>query len=136
MGGRGGEIGPDLTEVSLRRNNEDLRRAILRPSENLRPTPATMITIVDVNGRIYTGITKSTNHDPIQLVLANGDVIRIAQEDVEESTEQPLSPMPNNYADLLTVRQLSDLVAFLQQGPTTSNGQPEPTNSAEEATRP
>ena len=117
MGGRGGEVGPDLTEVSLRRNDEDLRRAILLPGGNLRPNPHTMVTIVDVNGRIYTGITKFVNQDPIQIVLANGDVIRIAQEDVEESTEQPISPMPNNFADLLTVRQLSDLVAFLQQGP-------------------
>ena len=117
MGRHGGEIGPDLTEVSLRRNDENLRRAILRPSGNRIPIPHVVATIVDVNGRVYNGITRSLNHDPIQVVLANGDVIRIAQEDVEESTEQPISPMPDNYADLLTVRQLSDLVAFLQQGP-------------------
>jgi putative heme-binding domain-containing protein len=116
--GRGGEAGPDLTEVSLRRSNENLRRAILIPNTG-RPTSGFLTaTVVDLEGRVHTGITRSVEEDPLRLVLDNGEVMSIAQDDIDEVSAQPLTSMPTNYADVLTVRQLADIVAFLEQGPT------------------
>lgn len=118
MGGRGGEVGPDLTKVAERTNDGRLlRRAILVPTTGRQRLDYLTATIVDVEGRIHNGVTKSITEDPIQLTLTNGDVVRIAQEDVEEITKQPVTSMPTNYADVLTVRQLYDLVAFLLRGP-------------------
>lgn len=120
MGPRGGQLAPDLTQVGARYDDETIRRLILLPSQRLVAPGFVTATIVQTDGQIHTGITRSADQATIELFLTNGEVLEIPQGEVDELKKQPVSPMPQNYADLLTVRQLSDLVAFLLRGPSDS----------------
>ena len=51
--------------------------------------------------------------EAIELLTADRKVIRIDRDDVEEFQPSPTSVMPSGLAQQLTVRELSDLVAFL-----------------------
>ena len=114
VGDRGGKVGPDLTKAHLRFSREKLAAELLRPSDRVSDKYR-QTTIADVQGHVYIGVVHKKAADPIELYQRDGQLVTIPRADVEEFQQQSLSPMPNDYADRLTVRQLADLVEFLKQ---------------------
>ena len=116
VGNQGGKVGPNLTGIGAVYPPRFFVRAILYPSAEIATGfETTMVAAKD--HRLITGIMVSDTKD--KLVLrdarsANGALATIAKSNIRRRKFQPISMMPGNYAKLMSVEQLSDIVAYLQ----------------------
>lgn len=110
--GRGNVVGPDLSGQSQRGDRVTLLQSILEPSRRMAPEylPRTMILN---DGRTVTGIRLRSWTSEV-LRDANGQNISFSRDEVESMIESDVSFMPEGLTDLLTLRELRDLLAFLQ----------------------
>ncbi len=113
--GRGNVVGPDLTSLGKRYKTDErasLLKSILTPSADMAPEFQPR-TIVLKDGRTYTGI-RLRSYTKEQLRDATGRTITFDTGEVESIVDARISFMPNGLADTLTIRELRDLIAFLQ----------------------
>ncbi len=110
----GGEIGPELTRIGASRTRRALLEAILFPSARLEQSyqPTKVLT---KDGQVYNGLTKrqiDANHLELQLTVDKSVTIDVA--DIERQEPSSVSIMPSGMAELLTIQELSDLMALLE----------------------
>jgi putative heme-binding domain-containing protein len=115
FGAEGGLLGPDLTEIGRRLSQAQLVEAVLEPSAAILAGYETW-TIVDVQGRSYTGMVVSLG-EAIVLRSAAGDSPPIPRRQVEEFRRQETSLMPQFTPGALPDQDAADLAAFLSRGP-------------------
>jgi putative heme-binding domain-containing protein len=109
---KGGDAGPDLSQIGGKFDRTHLIEAILDPSaEILQGYHATNITAR--SGRIFTGIVKSESAKAITLVDGEGKSITIRLGDIERREVSKVSLMPEGLADHLTPAQFTDLISYL-----------------------
>ncbi|MCH8955659.1 hypothetical protein IIA28_10160, partial [candidate division KSB1 bacterium] len=65
------------------------------------------------SGLLLVGIVKEENKGELQLIERNENLILVSKKDIQSRVPQRLSSMPSNYRDLLTQKQLNDLLAYL-----------------------
>lgn len=111
IGGFGGRLGPDLTDIGSLRNPEHLRRSLLRPSQDLSSKYWTF-TVRLRNGEILRGLRLNEDTHSIQMMDVNETLHSFWKRDVGEVKGERISLMPS-YEGILEARQLEDLVAFL-----------------------
>jgi len=111
VGGRGGHIGPELTEIG-KKPLAEIRQSVIEPSGRITLGYETRL-IQTIDGLILTGIVKENSEEKIVLMDADGNLTTVLQDDVEE-TQPGLSAMPSGVAEVLTPAQLRDLLAYLQ----------------------
>lgn len=111
-GERGGVVGPNFTTLRAGLNRYSIERAILSPGKAFSDQHLEAV-VVDQSGQVHSGITRKETGDPVELTTATGQVVTIPRSEVAEMNTKPVSSMPDNFADRLTVRQLADLCAFL-----------------------
>jgi putative membrane-bound dehydrogenase-like protein len=111
----GQDVGPDLTEIS-RKSKETLLHDILDP--NAGADPEYINHIVDMSdGQVYSGIIEDETDDAISLRMMGGSRISVAKNQIKELSSTGLSLMPEGLEGAMTVDQMADLLAFLQQNP-------------------
>jgi len=71
------------------------------------------VLIVTRGGQMVTGIPRGEDADAVVVVDAQGNAQRVRKSEIDKRVPQTTSLMPENYRELLTVAELSDLVAFL-----------------------
>jgi putative membrane-bound dehydrogenase-like protein len=108
----GGDVGPDLTGVGAIRSGIDLLEAIVYPSASF--VPGHEVYRVETAGEIYTGVQGEGTPDAVVIISGPRDRVRIPRKDIRSMRPSPVSLMPDGFADNLTRRELSDLLAFLQ----------------------
>jgi putative membrane-bound dehydrogenase-like protein len=109
----GGKVGPDLTRIGSIRTERDLLEAIVFPSSSfVRGFEPVVVTTRD--GKAYNGVIRKDAADELVLATGPGQEARIARSDVEEVQPSRVSVMPAGLEQLLTPRELADLVAFLK----------------------
>lgn len=64
------------------------------------------------NGQIVTGIVKAEDGNALRLMTAEGKLVSVAQEQIDER-QSGKSPMPEDVMKSLSNRELRDLVEFL-----------------------
>ena len=112
--GRGGKLGPDLTNIGGTRALPQLREAILDPDAN--PVPGyTAATVVLEDGRSLDGIVRNRTNYSVQFQDREGNLHLLATTQIREITLHKRSPMPNDYGKKLTSRQLQDVLAYLSR---------------------
>lgn len=112
VGGVGGEIGPELTEVAGTRVARFIIESILEPSVEIASGYETEL-IQTTAGRILDGVVSRQTTDSLWLASAEGSVTALALTDIERRAVQELSLMPGNLAEVLSVTDVHDLLAFL-----------------------
>jgi putative heme-binding domain-containing protein len=114
IGGRGGLIGPDLTNIGAMRSADQLRESIVAPDEEgvFAFQPAA---IVFRDGRRIEGVVRNRSNYSLQLVDRQGRVHMIQTANVEAITLSKKSLMPGDYGKKLSREQIRDLVAYLAQ---------------------
>jgi putative heme-binding domain-containing protein len=112
VGDEGGEIGPELTSVAGTRTIRSIVESIVAPGEAI-PAGYEMELIETVDGQILDGLVVRETTDSLWLASALGEVRAIAAGEVARRRVQDTSLMPEDLVDILTVRQLHDLVAYL-----------------------
>jgi putative heme-binding domain-containing protein len=112
IGGEGGRIGPALDRIAARRSPEFLMESILEPSKDIAPEYET-VAVAGKDGRIVTGIRINETNFNIQLREENGRFHSLMKRDLDEVKVLKTSLMPENFGELLTVKELHDLFAYL-----------------------
>ncbi len=109
----GGTVGPELTNIAGTRTAQFIVEAILRPSQVIAGGYESVL-IQTTDGRILNGVIGRETADSVWLVDAEGiesvlPVAAIGRRRVEE-----MSLMPGDLAEVLTMTEFHDLLAYLQ----------------------
>ncbi len=112
VGPRGSEIGPELTVIGKVRDAEYLQRALLKPSADIDSRYRTSLFVLS-SGQVLKGLLQKQDKKETVIADAEGKLLTLATEDIEESKEQKVSLMPE-MTEVLTPREIRDLVAFLR----------------------
>lgn len=117
VAGKGGNLGPDLTDIGGRRGVEFLRGAMLHPGKDRTLTSDGYATYVPVmaatkDGRVLTGIRVNEDTFTIQLRDTNNRLHSLQKSDLETLHKLEGSVMPA-YERTLSRSEIDDLVSYL-----------------------
>jgi putative heme-binding domain-containing protein len=112
IGGEGGRIGPVLDRIASRRAGEFIIESILDPSKEIAPEYEA-VAVATKDGRVITGLRINETNFSIQLTEENGRFHSFLKRELEDVKVMKKSLMPENFAELLTVKDLHDLFAYL-----------------------
>jgi putative membrane-bound dehydrogenase-like protein len=110
---RGGDAGPNLSQISVRLTRRQLVEAILYPSNSIL-TGYESWSVIDKQGRVFSGLLEAVSEN-ITLKNAEAKRITIAQTEIEELVRQGASLMPEELSKSLSDQQIADLVTFLSK---------------------
>jgi putative membrane-bound dehydrogenase-like protein len=113
IGYLGGNVGPDLTHIGRIRTERDLLEAIVFPSASfVRSYEPVLVTTHD--GKVINGLIRRDGPDGVVLATGPNQEVRLAREEIEDVQPSRVSVMPAGLDQLLSPRELADLVAFLK----------------------
>jgi quinoprotein glucose dehydrogenase len=101
--GEGGEVGPDLTGIGARRDRQYILEGIVLPNKEVAAGFESVV-ITTKSGATYAGTLKSENDGLMELKKSE-----------IKSRERAPSSMPEEFRQVLTKRELRDLVEFLAE---------------------
>jgi putative heme-binding domain-containing protein len=112
IGERGTAVGPDLSTVGKLRPREDLLDSLLTPSRRIEPKYANYVAQT-ADGRSLTGILVKRDEKAVVLADAEGKLVTLAAENVEQLQPSRTSLMPEGQMAGLTAQEAADLLAYL-----------------------
>jgi putative heme-binding domain-containing protein len=125
VGARGGRLGPDLTDIGMRRSPSYLRTSLLDPSADVpenfavyrrviyMPDNFLLVRAVARDGREITGVRLNEDAFTIQLRDFSDRLYSFRKEELKElHKEWGKSPMPS-YRGALSESEVQDVVAYL-----------------------
>lgn len=110
--GKGSKVGPDLFSVGDRFSRREIVDSILAPSATIAVGYSTT-SVETKSGMDYQGVLKQSSAVGIELALADGKRVSIAQEDIKNQQGSSLSLMPEGLQASLSLQDFTDLVEFL-----------------------
>lgn len=118
--GTGHEIGPDLTYIARTRAPHFIVESILNPRAYIAPEYE-MLTIHTIDGEEITGKKRylydhrdRENPDVVQILDESGKLwTTYYKKDIRATSVPQAGVMPENFADILSVKQMEDLMAYL-----------------------
>ena len=112
VGGQGGSLGPELTEIASRRSAAHLRAAVLDPESTL-PEGFLQLRLETKDGRRVTGMRLNEDTFTLQVRDLNGGLHSFFKEDLKDlQRDTGKSPMPS-FQGVLSPSEVDDLVAYL-----------------------
>jgi putative heme-binding domain-containing protein len=111
--GKGGNVGPDLSQIATRLSPAQLLESLLEPSKNIEPKYLSYAAET-ASGRLVTGLLVEKGDREVILRPATGPDVRLAARDVVSLQAQKTSLMPDQLLRDATAQQAADLVAFLK----------------------
>ena len=111
VGDEGGEVGPLLTDVGKRQTREYLLESIVIPNKQIAKGFETIIATLR-NGTAYAGTLKSEDENELVLNSPEDGVVTIKKSEIDKR-ERGLSGMPEGMGDVLSKRDLRDLIEYL-----------------------
>lgn len=109
--GRGGVLGPDLSEIGLRRSLKFLRESLTDPDKHIAEDYRTY-SVVTRSGERVRGIKLNEDDYTIQLRDSKENLRSFKKADLKEVKREPASMMPASGA-ALTATELENLIAYL-----------------------
>lgn len=117
VAGKGGSLGPELSDVGGRRSVEFLRRALLHPGKDRAVTSEGYATYVPVlavhkDGRVLTGVRVNEDTFTIQLRDANNRLYSLQKSELEALGKLDGSVMPA-YEKMLSPADIENVISYL-----------------------
>ncbi len=112
LGGRGHEVGPDLTERAASAR-EDLLVDILDPNRSVQSNFVNY-RLDAVDGSVVTGILARESAGSVTLRRGEGIEDVVARSDISSLTSMGLSLMPEGLEDEIGPAEMADLLSFVQ----------------------
>jgi putative membrane-bound dehydrogenase-like protein len=109
----GGSRGPALTQIGAIRTEGDLLESILMPSVTIVQGYDPWM-VVTKDGRVLNGLLARESSEEIVLATGAEETVRLRRDEIEAPKPSTTSIMPEGVGQLLTPRELADLVAFLK----------------------
>jgi putative heme-binding domain-containing protein len=113
IGGKGGRMGPDLSNVGGSRPLAVIRESILEPAKDLYYLGNEAATVELRNGQTLRGVAKNRSNYSLQLVDTKGVLHLLSMSDVKQLTLSETTSMPLDYGKRLSRDELRDLLAYL-----------------------
>ena len=118
--GTGGEIGPDLTYIARTRSPQFIVESTLNPRAYIADAYE-LLTIFTKDGKEITGRKRylydhrgRKNDEVVQILDSSGKLwTTYYKKDIRSTSVPQAGIMPENYADILSVKQMHDLLAYL-----------------------
>ncbi len=107
----GGQVGPNLTLIGKTKDRRYLLEAICLPSATIAKGYETAV-IADDEGTVFTGVISREDEVEVELIDAQGRP-QVVQKEYIIARRKGQSSMPAGLAELMTPRELRDLVAYL-----------------------
>lgn len=112
VAGKGEGIGPELTDIGIRRNGAHLKQAVLKPS-TLLPDGFLYVAAVTKTGTTVRGLRVNEDSFNIQIKDGRGQFHSFRKEDLKELKRlKGETPMPS-FEGALSAGEADDLVAYL-----------------------
>jgi quinoprotein glucose dehydrogenase len=111
VGKDGGEVGPNLSDIGLKKNREYLLEAILAPNAKIAEGFETVLIQTD-EGEVLSGIVKKKEAHQLLVVKADGTQVVIPIASIE-AMRPGQSSMPADLVKYLNKREMRDMVAYL-----------------------
>lgn len=113
VSGKGGQVGPDLTQVARRLSKVQILESILEPSKVIDPKYLTY-TVETKVGVLHVGLLAEKNDREVVLRQVGNKELRLPAKEVVAIQPQKTSLMPDQLLRDATAQQAADLLAFLQ----------------------
>ena len=123
IGGPGGVLGPELTQVGARRAPAYLRKTLLDPASELPKGSQGIlingfseylpVSVVERSGREVRGFRVNEDSFTIQVRGADGKFYSFRKSDVQNIDKQTGRSLMPSYRDKLSAEELADLVSYL-----------------------
>lgn len=111
--GRGGDLGPDLSNVGLSKTRSQLLISIIKPSEEVTPEwQGWYVKLKD--GKSYYGRQIDVGGEAIDLYTQSQGFMKFKKADIEDYGMTKNSLMPEGLEKQLTEADMQDLIAFLE----------------------
>jgi cytochrome c oxidase cbb3-type subunit III len=110
--GRGGILGPDLSNIGGERTFRQIRDALTQPPARIL-SGYEPVEVVTKKGRHFSGIIKNEDNFSLQLLDSHDDLRLFVRSDLRTIRYAKSSLMPADYDKTLTPAELQDLLAFL-----------------------
>jgi quinoprotein glucose dehydrogenase len=111
VGGVGGEVGPDLSDVGKRQRRDYLLESIVEPSKQIAKGFETLVLTLS-NGKSVVGVLKAEDAKEVKLMTAEGKLVVVPKDKIEER-QAGKSAMPEDVTKYLSRADVRDLVEFL-----------------------
>ncbi len=111
--GRGGTLGPNLSQIGKKYDRRGLLETILQPSKAIAPEYYVYLAET-TSGHLHAGFLVQRTDREIVLRDANDRLIRIPAGELERLERQPRSMMPELVLQDLSAQDAADLLAFLE----------------------
>ena len=112
--GRGGLLGPDLSNIAAERSLRDLRRALTSPRPAI-PRGYQPVRLTTKSGEKLDGVVRNEDNFSLQVMDRSYQVHLLNRADVEQLEYGKKSLMPSDYDKTLSAGDLRDLLAFLSR---------------------
>jgi cytochrome c oxidase cbb3-type subunit III len=123
VNGRGGRLGPELTGVGASRTREALIDSVRNPSRRLAwglseatkefPQEYESVTVVTADGKQIKGVTLNEDSFSVQIMDTSEQIHLLEKDKLRSFQKSRESAMPKYGPDLLSDRDLEEIVAFL-----------------------
>jgi quinoprotein glucose dehydrogenase len=111
INGQGGDVGPELSHVASQKDRRYLLESIVLPNKQIAQGFDSVMIFLK-NGDSQAGVLKSETADSLVLNSADTGVVTVKKADIK-SRRAALSPMPEGLGQILSKRDLRNLVEFL-----------------------
>jgi putative heme-binding domain-containing protein len=113
IGGAGGVVGPDLVSIGASAPVDYLVESLIEPNKKIKENYHSQSVVTD-EGKVVTGIVVRETGEELVLRDADDKIVTIAKSSIEERKDGR-SLMPDGAVDVLTRKELVDLVRFLSE---------------------
>ena len=104
--------GPNLAVIGDKFTREQLIQSVLEPSAGIHPDYATLVVVTN-DGKVHTGVLRQRTDKEIQMLDAEGKLLRIPLADVDEQKRDKKSLMPTGLFNTVKADQFADLISYL-----------------------
>lgn len=112
FGSDGEAIGPSLAGIDKRFSKREILESILYPSHVVSDQYASK-RVLTLDGRVLVGMVSQRSDQSINVRDSNNQVVMIREAEVDQILPNGSSIMPSGLLDDLTLRDISDLMAYL-----------------------
>jgi putative heme-binding domain-containing protein len=116
FGDMGEAVGPDLTDVGRRFQRADLLEAIIYPSKTISDQWAS-VEIITQDRTSYVGTVLTETGDTLTLQPVGAAPVQIPISQIASRKVADVSAMPEGLLNMLSLREVANLLAFLERGP-------------------
>jgi len=113
IGGHGGGIGPDLSDIGTRQNAAQVRTSLLDPDASV-PLDYLQVRLVTKDGHNLTGVRVNEDAFSIQIRDLSNQFHSYWKSELTEISKEPKRSLMPSLRNTLTPVELDDLIAYLE----------------------